>query len=77
MQFERHLRVGGRFLVRLECVAQMYRSAFTPMKVVLRAGARNVDIVGGRREAAGTVAAGRCSVGVWHLVGGCAVALIG
>ena len=60
-----------------------YRSEFIAMRaviamrVVLRAGARNVDIVGGRREAAGTLAAGRCSVGVWHLVGGCAVALIG
>ena len=63
--------------MRVECVAQMYRSAFTPIRVVLRAGARYVDIVGGRREAAGTVAAGRCSVGVWYLVGGCAVAWIG
>ena len=63
--------------MRVECVEQMYPSAFTGIRVVLRAGARNVDIVGGRREAAGTLAAGRCSVGVWHLVGGHVVALIG
>ena len=44
---------------------------------VLRGLARNADLVVGGGEEVVAGAAGRCGVGVWRLVGGCVVALIG
>ena len=44
---------------------------------VLRVRARNAYVVVGGREEVVAGAAGRCGVGVWRLVGGCVVALIG
>ena len=56
---------------------EAYRSAFVPQWAVLRVLARNADLVVGGGEEVVAGAAGRCGVGVWHLVGGCVVALIG
>ena len=52
VQFERHLRVGGRFLVRVECVEQMYPSAFTPIRVVFAGGGAKCGYCG-RKERSG------------------------
>ena len=54
-----------------------YRSAFIPIRWVWGGFGGNVDIFVGGREEVGAGAAGRCGVGVWNLVGGHVVALIG
>ena len=61
----------------LECVSQNYPMEYTAIRGNWRAGERNVEMLGGGREEAGTGAAGRCGAGVWHLVGGRVMAWIG
>ena len=55
----------------------MYRRKDVDHRAVLRGLARNADLVVGGGEEVVAGAAGRCGVGVWRLVGGCVVALIG
>ena len=77
VQYERHLRVPGQVSAPAEGGAPMYRKHDVPQRAVLRVGVQNADVVVGGREEVAAGAAGRCGVGVWHLVGGCVVALIG
>ena len=55
----------------------MYRRKDVDHRAVLRGLARNADLVVGGGEEVVAGAAGRCGVGVWRLVGGFVVALIG
>ena len=77
VQYERHLRVPGQVSGPAEGGAPMYRKHDVPQRAVLRVGVQNADVVVGGREEVAAGAAGRCGVGVWHLVGGCVAALIG
>ena len=77
VQYERHLRVPGQVSAPAEGVEPMYRREDVAHWVFLRVVARNVDLVVGGREEVVAGAEGRCGVGVWRLVGGCVVALIG
>ena len=77
VQYERHLRVPGQVSAPAEGGAPMYRKEDVPKWAVLRVLARNADLVVGGVEEVVAGAAGRCGAGVWRLVGGCVVALIG
>ena len=77
VQCERHLKVPSQVSAPAEGGAPMYRKEDVPKWAVLRVGVQNADVVVGGREEVAAGAAGRCGVGVWHLVGGCVVALIG
>jgi hypothetical protein len=58
-------------------VSQKSPNTFTHIRGCLGVLGGNVDIFVGGREGVGAGAAGRCGVGVWCVVGGCAVALFG
>ena len=64
-------------MLQVECVERKYRIQQHHINGVWRDFGVNVYILVGGREEVGAGAAGRCGVGVWHLVGGCVVALIG
>ena len=63
--------------MQVECVERKYPKQEHAINGVWRVLGVNVYILVGSREAVGAGAAGRCGVGVWHLVGGHVVALIG
>ena len=71
VHFEHRLGAPCRVAAPGEAGAPMYRSHDVAKWRVLRVLARNVEIVEGGREEVGAGAAGRCGVGVWHLVCGC------